>query len=242
MSTNAGQDRILNPQDKEPILKVPWQPFAYTEEIKSRIADYAVQYLNSRDIIGKFMKIKEDLWDLYKTVSSKISDMEHDWLDELNDDSGTANMEENEAYTLGEIVGVLVGISPIWMTVLAVGMTLTVTLGNAKIPVSTVLLPLMAFLGREERKKEIIAEVYANCKSTIRDTVCNQLWASVGCILTKIVNKVIELAFRRIESFRKMTEQLSESRDKILAHRDVLLNLAQKVELMIENAKKIQEI
>lgn len=241
MSTDAGQDRILNPQGKDPILKVPWQPLAYTEEIRSRVSEYAEKYVNSRDVTGKFIKIREDLEDFYKKVLSELSDMEHDWVDELNDDTDTDDFEGNEVST-GRVVGVVIGTSPIWVPLLAAGIALTVAFTGVTIGLSPILLPIMSFLGREKRKKELIAEEFANCKSTIRSTVCNQLEAGVEIVLTKMINKVMELILRRVEALQKMTEQLSKSRENILANQDMLSNLAQTVELMIENAKKIQDI
>lgn len=242
MSTEYGKERILNPPNKTPILKVPWRPALYCEKIDNRVCLYVENYLKSEDVKKRFDKIKNETVSFFKKVSSEVYAMESDWTDVLNDENEATVPEADFEISTGSFVGVVVATSPIWVPLVAAGVGLAVAFAGVTIALSPVLIPLNAYLGREDRKKKLIDKQYENCKSTVRSMVCNQLESNVGTVLSKFIDKVTIIVLpRRIDGLQHMSEFLLKSRSHILAKQGLLLNLETKIKEIEEDIKAIQK-
>lgn len=68
MLTTEGKEKVLNPQGRKPIAKIDWQPNVYTEKVQERIRMYVSEYLQSKDVLQKFRKIKEETSSFYQKV------------------------------------------------------------------------------------------------------------------------------------------------------------------------------
>lgn len=226
MSTDIGKDKILNPCGQTPIMKVDWQPKLFCEIICFRVNSYAEAVLRSEDVLQKFKDIQIEITSFYERILSDILQMESDWRNDIADELST----DETSVSTAAVVGVVIASSPLWFPLLAAGLGLGLALGGVTIALSPVLIPVLAYLGRDERKKKVIDEEYNNCKKAIRSLVINQL-------LLKVTDDLLP---RRIKLLETMIQQLTESRNEIIANKKVLLNLEAKVKSLESSAKELE--
>lgn len=65
MLTAAGKDKVLNPLGHKPIMKIDWQPNVFTKKVQERVKMYVSEYLQSKDVLQKFRKIKDETASFY---------------------------------------------------------------------------------------------------------------------------------------------------------------------------------
>lgn len=94
----------------------------------------------------------------------------------------------------------------------------------------------------DEKKQAAIDKAYEDCKTSVRRIVCNQLEDKIGFVLTKLIDKVtVDALPRRIEAFEEMINQLSKSRQDIIAKKELQSTLASKIELIREKVQQLQD-
>lgn len=239
MSTEKGMKEIVNPPAKDPILNVHWHPKKFREEIRSRCSQYVENYLKSNHVTARFIKIQEETQEFYNRICIELTAIETEWTDHKSKKVEVSDIEKSDI-SKGAVVGVVLATSPIWIPLLATGIALTVAFGSITLAVSPFLLPYVIYQNRVETKRKIVDEEYDNFKSSVQSLICNQLESTVGDTLKKFIDKVaIDILFRRIAALKKMTRQLSGSRQNILAKKDLLTKHLQKAKSIEEKTEKI---
>lgn len=222
MLTTEGKEKVLNPQGRKPIAKIDWQPNVYTEKVQERVRMYVSEYLQSKDVLQKFRKIKQETSSFYQKVSFDIFDMETDWTESRTNKRSTLSKDDSEIST-ASVVGIVLATSPLWLPLIASGVGLTIV-------ASPILFPVIKFLGRDKRKNKLIDEEYSRCLSSIQVIICKELESNQGNIIYKFVDKATdELLIGRIQSLQKMINQLTKSRGEIISNVDALTALAKKI-------------
>lgn len=222
MLTTEGKEKVLNPQGRKPIAKIDWQPKVYTEKVQERVRMYVSEYLQSKDVLQKFRKIKEETSSFYQKVSFDIFDMETDWTESRTNKRSTLSKDDSEIST-ASVVGIVLATSPLWLPLIASGVGLTIV-------ASPILFPVIKFLGRDKRKNKLIDKEYSRCLSSIQEIIYNKLESNQGNIIYKFVDKATdELLIGRIQSLQKMINQLTKSRREIISNVDALTALAKKI-------------
>lgn len=242
MSTDLGKDRILNPPDSTPIMKVEWQPNIFAEEINTRVMQYVESFLKSSDVEKKFEAMKNDIALFYKIASSDLSEMENDWTEDDSHDKHVKAYDHDIDLNVStaSVVGIVLATSPLWLPILAAGIGLGVALAGVTIALSPVVLPFMKILGRDARKRKIIDEEYNNCRESIRSLICNELESNCGCVINKLLDRVTkDLLPKRMQSLQKMIQQLLKSRTEILENQESLRLLSKKVKDMEESVTEL---
>lgn len=219
MLTTEGKEKVLNPQGRKPIAKIDWQPNVYTEKVQERVRMYVSEYLQSKDVLQKFRKIKEETSYFYQKVSFDIFDMETDWTESRTNQRPTLSKDDSEIST-ASVVGIVLATPPLWLPLIASGVGLTIV-------ASPILFPVIKFL---KRKNKLIDEEYSRCLSSIQEIICKELESNQGNIIYKFVDKATdELLIGGIQSLQKMIIQLTKSRGEIISNVDALTALAKKI-------------
>lgn len=235
MLTPAGKDKVLNPLGHKPIMKIDWQPNVFTEKVQERVRMYVSDFLQSKDVLQKFRKIKDDTSSFYQKKSSDLSKMETGWSGGTEDRTSkmpTLSKEDSELST-ASFVGIVLATSPLWIPLLATGVGLTIA-------ASPIIFPVVKFLGRDKRKEKLIDEEYKRCLSTIQGFICKELESNQGRVIYKLVDKVTDdLILGRIQSLQKMIHQLSKSRREIISNVDTLSYLAKKIKTIEGSATEL---
>lgn len=231
MSTDEGKQKILNPPGRKPIKKFGWHPHVFQDKVRQRVSVYVQETLKSEHVLQAFCKIKDDVVSYYQRTSLDISEIEKCWTEEREERVKRDDTEISD----GTIVGIALATSPVWLPLLATGVGLTIA-------VSPIMFPLIKFLGRKERKNEIIDEEYNNCKKCIQEVICKKLEANQGQVIYKLLDKVTAgLVLRRIQSLKKMIELITISRNEILLKAYSLGLLAKKIKSIEDSATALLE-
>lgn len=247
MCTEEGKQTILN---RKGLSMLSWNPALYSQHVSTCISLFLNNFLQSEEILNKFHDIRKEAVSIYRKICLELIKMENDWTDgtvdnpaELDELTNDANCGVDEdGIPTSTIVGVAFATSPIWIPLLAAGLAICIGAVGLTIALSPVILPTMAFLNREERKKEIIDAEYENCKASVPRLVRNQLNSTYGAVLEKLIDKlIVDLLSRRMDTLNKMGQQLLELRQEILANQDVLVSLAVQVESLDEEAMNLQK-
>lgn len=235
MLTPAGKDKVLNPPGHKPIMKIDWQPNVFTEKVQERVKMYVSEYLQTKDVLQKFRKIKDESASFYQKKSSDLSKMETGWTGCTEDKTSktpTLAKEDSELST-ASFVGIVLATSPLWIPLLATGVGLTIA-------ASPIIFPIVKFLGRDKRKEKLIDEEYRRCLLSIKELIRKELEKNQGSVINKLVDKVTDdLILGRIQSLQKMINQLSKSRSEIISNVDTLSYLAKKIKSIEGSATEL---
>lgn len=235
MLTPAGKDKVLNPPGHKPIMKIDWQPNVFTEKVQERVKMYVSEYLQTKDVLQKFRKIKDETASFYQKKSSDLSKMETGWTGCTEDKTSktpTLSKEDSELST-ASFVGIVLATSPLWIPLLATGVGLTIA-------ASPIIFPVVKFLGRDKRKEKLIDEEYRRCLLSIKGLICKELETNQGSVINKFVDRVTDdLILGRIQSLQKMIHQLSKSRSEIISNVDTLSYLAKNIKSIEGSATEL---
>lgn len=235
MLTPAGKERVLNPPGSTSILKIEWQPNVFTEKVQKRVAMYVSEYLQSKDVLQKFGKLKEEVASFYQKVSSDLSEIETGWIQRKASKKLTLSTDDPEIST-ASVVGIVLATSPLWLPLLATGVGLTIA-------ASPIIFPVIKFLGRDKRKQKLIDEEYNRCLSSVKDSIRSELESNQGNVIHKLVDKVTDdLLLRRIQYLQKMINQLMKSREEIISNVDTITDLANKIQIIKESATETLDL
>lgn len=226
MSTESGENSILNPEGRIPIAKLFWFSKDFSKEIKQRVDLYVESYLQSDAVVNRFEKIKDELISFSKRTELSLSEMENEWI------NGASFVLEGDSYSLPiQIVLVSAFIVPS-LIVFGLGYSVVAAaawgLGNTLLNIG--ITPSFE-----------IKNAYENCKKLVRKELCSHLEKKYGLITSKMIDKITgDIIPKRIDSLMMLIGQTSEKRERYIANQKVLTNLNVRLEEMKENVTKLQ--
>lgn len=229
MSTSAGRERVLNPPNKTPIADINWGTTDFEKEIEARVDLYVEKFLQSDGVLKRFESIQIEINTFCEQVISDLSGMEKEWIETFPDT--WAFSPTNVLLSLGVLT------SPVWMAALAVGF------GLAAAFAAGVAFLIGTFLGwfTSKTDKEINDE-YNKHLAKIRRKICDHLDKNCGVIIIKLIVKVTEDVLpKKLQTFKTMIEQISETKDKIKANKKRLKVNAVKIRNMEDTVTKLSE-
>ncbi|MES1922230.1 hypothetical protein MHBO_003739 [Bonamia ostreae] len=201
------------------------------DEVRSRVRHYISSIKNCPEVIGEFKDIKDEILQYYTKLSSELKTVENELKgsDEKEIEGAVSYKDESVA----PFVAGLIATSPIWIPLL----TAAVVLGLVSLPFIG---PVIAFLGRDARKKRIIDEEYAKCKPTFCTLVCDALNREHGDVLHKLIKTLTHNIFdKRIGFLKETIKDLSDNREQIIEQQECLGRLTEKLEHVERMLEKI---
>lgn len=229
MSTSAGREKVLNPPDRTPIANVNWGTTDFEKEIEARVDLYVEKYLQSDGVLKRYEYIQIEVNTFCEQVISDLSGMEKEWIKSFPD---TWSFSPTNV-----LLSLVVLTSPVWMAALAVGF------GLAAAFAAGVAFIVGYFWGWFTRKtdEEINVE-YDKHLAKIQRKICDHLDEKCGVIIIKLIVKVTEDVLpKKLQTFKTMIEQISETKDKIKANEKRLKVNAVKIRNMEDTVTKLSE-
>ncbi|MES1922257.1 hypothetical protein MHBO_003763 [Bonamia ostreae] len=229
MSSDEGKKNILNPRGRKPIIKE--SSSSLDDAVGYRVRRYIDSIVNCPEVIGEFNEIQDEILQYYEKLSSELKTME-------NELKGSDEKEIEEAVSYrGEshapFFAGLIATSPIWIPLLATAVVIAIV----SLPF---IAPVIAFLGRDARKKKIIDEEYAKYKTTCCTLVCDALNRVYGSVLHKLIETLTHNIFdKRIEFLKETIKDLSDNREQIIEQQECLGRLTEKLEHVERMLEKI---
>lgn len=229
MSTSVGKEKVLNPPNRTRIADVNWGTVDFEKEIEVRVDLYVEKYLQSDGVLKIYENIQIEIDTFCEQVISDLSGMENEWIKNIPD---TSSVSLTNAFLL---LGLLT--SPAWLAALAVGFGLAAAAGAGFFFI------VGTFLGWFKKKtKEEITNEYDKHLGKIRGKICDHLDKNCGVVIIKLIDKVTEDVLpKKLQTFKTMIQQISESKDEITAYQKRLKVNADKIRNMEESVTKIAE-
>lgn len=237
MSNPSEKEKNLNPGDRPRMMSVTWIPDQFVDEINTRIIMYVNDSLQSEQVLRRFEDLKNEIVTFYRDVVSDLSAIENQWTNAIKSD-GFGKKERNEdAIYLSDIP------LPIKIPLVALSVLGMIGVAVLAVLVSPVLLVGFLVLGRDERKKQIIDEVYNQHQAKVRDEIRQHLKKNCGNPLNDLVENVTnDLLLTRIKFLENLIKTLSKTRDNILININSLEELKTSVDDMKMSAENIQDV
>lgn len=236
MSSESGKRHILNPTCRTPMIDVPWTSVFFIEEIKSRINIYIEAFLQSPDVSQKFVDIRTEIIDFYKRVSGDLSSFEADWACVKKDEFSNRKSMVDPFKTFDEF--------PFALKISMIAVSIVITAAVATVCLllfNPVLVPALMFTNTVDVKREVIDSVYNANIASIRSQIQRHLEERCGNALNLLVNKVSNFLLpNRIHFLETMIQQLSDSREEILASIQSISFLRSKLNAMRTSAEDLQ--
>lgn len=230
MQTKEEKQRILNPDDKIPIMEVPWTK-SFLNEIQDRMTLYIENFLNSEEVTSLFKEITNGNVTFYKNTSKDISTMEAQWIERRGCKRVASDIDFDLPLYL-EIPLIIVGVV---LTVVAVAIALVL---------SPILVPVLYFFYSAEKKmalkEDFINHAYSAYMMTIQIQIKDHLNKSSGDALKQLSVKMFKQSLpNRIHHLKKLIQNLERSREEILVNMESFRDLAKKVETMKMSAYEL---
>lgn len=229
MSTSAGREKVLNPPDRTPIANVNWGTTDFEKEIEARVDLYVDKYLQSDGVLKRYEYIHKEVNTFCEQVISDLSGMEKEWIETFPDTWSFS--PTNVLLSLGALT------SPVWMAALVVGFGVVAALAAGLFFI------VGAVWGWFTRKTdEEINNEYNKHLAIIRRKICEHLDKNCGVVIIKLIVKVTEDVLpKKLQTFKTMIEQISETKDKIKANKKRLKVNAVKIRNMEDTVTKLSE-
>lgn len=222
---------ILNPPRRPEMMEVPWFPSKFVEEINIRITEYVNRHLQSGQVLQRFKDVKNEINSFYKEVATDLSDMEKEWTDVDGYKRFCEKYTRNEPTDFVDLP-LEIKIPLVAVSVLAIAVSIII---------SPILIPVALILSRDERKRQLIDEVYNEYTAKIPDKIEKHLKNHCGDPLHDMVKNITnDLLPPRIVFLEHLIKTTSQTRDKILMDINSLKELKEKVDAMKSSAAKIQ--
>lgn len=229
MSTSVGKEKVLNPPNRTPIAEVNWGTVDFEKEIEVRVDLYVEKYLQSDGVLKIYENIQIEIDTFCEQVISDLSRMENEWIKNIPD---TSSVSLTNAFLL---LGLLT--SPAWLAALAVGFGLVAAAGAGLFFIVGTVLGWF-----KKKTKEEITNEYDKHLGKIRGKICDHLDKNCGVVIIKLIDKVTEDVLpKKLQTFKTMIQQISESKDEITANQKRLKVNADKIRNMEERVTKIAE-
>lgn len=215
MSSTAGKEKILNPEDWPAIMSVSWTPFGYEKEVNNRVGFYIEEKLKSR--FTMFKQSENQITSFYQKVCRELQTLETEWENKMN------NQWKNYTYTSetgdSDIPATYVPL----LTVVGAAGLLVFTV------ISPVLIPLLWYKGKTNTKRELIDEAYEEIMSKVRSNVKERLDSDWGQPLKTTIYEISEEVIRILKKSQDRREhELNMLRTELQSSRDVLERLLRK--------------
>lgn len=229
MSTSAGREKVLNPPDRTPIADVNWGTTDFEKEIEARVDLYVEKYLQSDGVLKKYEDIHKEVNTFCEQVISDLSGMEKEWIEAFPDTWSFS--PTNVLLSLGALT------SPVLMAALVVGFGVVTAFAAGIFFIAG------AVWGWFTRKTdEEINNEYNKHLAIIRRKICEHLDKNWGVVIIKLIVKVTEDVLpKKLQTFKTMIEQISETKDKIKANKKRLKVNAVKIRNMEDTVTKLSE-
>lgn len=222
---------ILNPPRRPEMMEVPWFPSKFVDEINIRITEYVNHHLQSGQVLQRFKDVKNEINSFYKEVATDLSDMEKEWTDVAGYKRFCEKYTRNEPTDFVDLP-LEIKIPVVAVSVLAIAVSIII---------SPVLIPVALILSRDERKRQLIDEVYNEYTAKIPDEIQKHLKNHCGDPLHDMVEDITnDLLPPRIVFLKHLIKTTSQTRDKILMDINSLKELKEKVDAMKSSAAEIQ--
>lgn len=234
MSSESGKEHILNPTGHTPIMDVPLSR-VFVEEIKSRINVYIEAFLQSPDVLQKFEEIINEIRTFHKRVSEGLSSLEADWTyvkkhEFSNDKSMIDPSKAVDEFPLA-----------LKISLLAVSIVITAAVAACLLLIRPVLGQALERMNTEATKRYVIDLVYNANMASIQSKIKQHLKEMRGNPLNLLVDKVSKCMLpNRIQSLETLIQNLSHSREEVLANIESISYVASKLEAMRISAKDLQ--
>lgn len=229
MSTSVGKEKVLNPPNRTRIADVNWGTVDFEKEIEVRVDLYVEKYLQSDGVLKIYENIQIEIDTFCEQVISDLSGMENEWIKNIPD---TSSVSLTNAFLL---LGLLT--SPAWLAALAVGFGLVAAAGAGLFFIVGTVLGWF-----KKKTKEEITNEYDKHLGKIRGKICDHLDKNCGVVIIKLIDKVTEDVLpKKLQTFKTMIQQISESKDEITANQKRLKVNADKIRNMEESVTKIAE-
>lgn len=226
MSTEWGENNILNPKGRTPIAEVNWFSNDFRKEIKLRVDLYVESYLQSSAVQDRFANIQKEIISFSKRAELTLFEMENEWIN----DAGFFQGDRSNTYpalitTATWFFGtslIVFGLGYNLLVASACGLVWTAINVGLKTPT--------------EIKNE-----YESCKKLVCKDLCSHLEKGYGLITEKMIYKVTDcIIHNRIKSLQMLITQTSEKRDRYIANQKSLTNLDMILAKMEKNVTKLQ--
>lgn len=229
MSTSAGRKKVLNPPDRTPIADINWGTTDFEKEIEARVDLYVEKFLQSDGVMKRYESIQIEINTFCEQVISDLSGMEKEWIESFPDTWSFS--PTNVLLSLGVLT------SPVWMAALAVGFGLAAAaLAGVAFLIGTV---WGWFTSKSDKE---INDEYNKNLAKIRRKICEHLDKNCGVVIIKLIVKVTEDVLpKKLQTFKTMIEQISETKDKIKANKKRLKVNAVKIRNMEDTVTKLSE-
>lgn len=216
MSSTAGKEKILNPEDWPAIMSVSWTPYGYEKEVNNRVGFYIEEKLKSR--FTMFKQNENQITSFYQKVCRELQALETEWKNKMNDQWNTfyyTSAASNLDLPLKYI--------PLMTVVGAAGLlVITVT--------SPVWIPLMLYKEKTSTRRALIDEAYEKIMSNVRSKVKERLDSDWGQPLKTTIYQITEEVTRILNGSQDRREhELNKLRTELQSSRDVLERLLRKV-------------
>lgn len=230
MSTSVGKTKVLNPPNRTPIAYVNRYTVNFEKEIEGRVDLYVEKYLQSDDVLKMYESIQKDINTFCEKVISDLSGMEDDWIKNTSDTWPLS--------TIKLLLSLVVFTSPVWLTALTVGFGVSAAAAAGLV---YILVGTASVLLNKNTDKDLNDE-YKKQLRTIRKKICDHLDENCGVVIIKLISKVTEDVLpKKLQTFKTMIQQISESRDEITANQRRLKVNADKIRNMEETVSKLAE-
>lgn len=231
MQDNDEKQRILNPDDKLPIMKVPWTE-SFLGEIQDRMSLYIETFLKSERVTRSFEEIMDGNVTFYKNTSKDIFKMEAQWTDLHRGKSHASDIDEED--DLPRYLEILLVIVTVVLTVIAAAIALVL---------SPIVVPILIFYTAEKKKaikQKFIDTTYSAYMKTIKIQIKDHLNKSSGDALKLLSDKIFNQSLpNRIHHLEELIQNLERSREEILVNMESFRDLAKKVETMKMSALRL---
>lgn len=213
MSTDDGKRRILNPDDRTPLLKFHYlKQKTYSEEIKSRMSSYVKEVMQKDNFVARNMEIQNKAIHFYKETCQKLdeNDLENDLSCRKELYSERAAQTEPPSYVLAIPIAIAAVFS----------FSVSIVLGGIWV---------YLFWNPTAKRNKIIDQTYNQYK----EAIFKSLKQNSCHVLRAVVNKVMkDLLIRRLNSFEERARQLREIHLDILAKQNKLCRLNEQVKAL----------
>lgn len=205
MSTDEGKDMILNSPGRPPILQRVL--FGVNFEINELVRQYVNNFLRISDVLKEFKGIRGEIVSFYHNTSLELSKMENEWTYDRGSKVYVCEALETSPLCLPDFT--CVGVPLSW---------------------KNFLFPFLT----NDKKQNLIDEMYDHNLCLIRSSICNHLRSSYGLVIQDLIDKVTkDLIPKRINYLKMIMYQCQGAQEKYLRKR--------KLERLALDVKRLQE-
>lgn len=227
MLSKEGKKEILNESNCKPIHEVNWNATDFNREIKRRIDLYVAEHLKSDDVLNRFKNLAEDIKKFRKEVLKDINAIENEWTEIEH------SVEEYKSHLYFIQLGIIT--SPVWITVLATGLSLPAAI------VGGVIFAVTSLIKWTRKTDEEIDDEYRKYLKVVTEEMRTLLNKKRGSLIDRMVDNVTDELSERVSALELRLDNISKKRTQILADQNKIVGLSLKVNTMVGNVNDLIE-